>query len=99
MPELPYDFPHQPPENYSYEVESHKANILAIWLRHHYPYTYSSDVVRTIWGFFNTRKGEYIAPINSKKPGKVVDINDTTPYTAMQLNLNPLEYALYAASR
>ena len=98
MLELPPNFTHEPPENYSYEVESHKANILAIWLRHHYPYAYSSDVVRTIWGFFNTKKGEYISPINSKKPGKVVDIKDTTPFTSMQLNLNPLEHALYSSN-
>ena len=98
MLELPPNFTHEPPENYSYEVESHKANILAIWLRHHYPYTYSSDVVRTIWGFFNTKKGEYLAPVNSKKPGKVVSITDTTPFTSMQLNLNPLEHALYSSN-
>ena len=36
----------------------------------------------------------YIAPINSKKPGKVVDISNTRPYTAMQLNLNPLMQCL-----
>ena len=98
MLELPPNFTHEPPENYSYEVESHKANILAIWLRHHYPYAYSSDVVRTIWGFFNTKKGEYLAPVNSKKPGKVVSITDTTPFTSMQLNLNPLEYVLYSSN-
>ena len=99
MPELPYDFPHQPPEGYSYTVEHFKANVISIWLHHHKDYVYTSDPVYTIWGYFNTKKGEYFAPINSKKPGKVVDINDTTPYSSMTLNLNPLEYALYAASR
>ena len=37
----------------------------------------------------------YSAPINYSKQGDTVDINKTRPYTAMQLNLNPLEAALY----
>ena len=91
--ELPLDFPHQPPENFSYEVQDHKRNVVAIWLRHHCKYSYTNDDVRTIWGFYNGKKREYYAPINSKKAGKVVDIKDTRNYTAMQLNLNPLERA------
>ena len=55
MIELPVDFPHIAPDNYSYEVESYRSNMVAIWLRHHYNYTYSSDPVRTIWGFYNTK--------------------------------------------
>ena len=42
------------------------------------------------------KKREYFAPVNAKKPGQSVDISDTRDYTAMQLNLNPLEYVLYA---
>ena len=98
MLELPHDFPHEPPKGYSYTVEQFKANVISIWLHHHKDYVYSSDPVYTIWGYFNTKKRDYLAPINSKKPGKVVDINHTTPFTSMQLNLNPLEHALYAAS-
>mgnify|MGYP001234124834 CR=1 len=90
MLELPPDFPHDPPEGYSYEVKSFKSNMDAIWLRHHYNYVYSSDTVRTIWGFYNTKKRQYIAPINAKKPGKVVSLSDTTPYTSMPINHNPL---------
>lgn len=93
---LPNDFPHQPPEGYSYEVKEHKRNVLAIWLRHHRKYAYSDDDVRTIWGFYNTKTGTYSSPINSTKCGDKVDINNTRSYTAMQLNLNPLEYALYS---
>ena len=98
MLELPTDFHHEPPKKYSYFVDNHKGNVIAIWLQHHQTFSYTSDVVRTIWGYFDTKKGQYYAPINSKKPGKVVNIKDTTPYTAMQLNLNPLEHALYARS-
>ena len=90
MIELPCDFPHKAPKGYSYEVYSFKRNMVSIWLRHHYDYSYSSDVVRTIWGFYDNKKGCYYAPINSSKCGDQVDVNNTTPYSAMQLNLNPL---------
>jgi len=87
---LPDDFPHQPPENYSYEVTQHKRNVVAIWLRDYRKYVYTSNDVRTIWGFYDTKRGEYFAPINHKRSGQSVDIADTRSYTAMQLNLNPL---------
>ena len=93
MIELPNDFPHQPPQGYSYEVEDYKRNVVSIWLRDHREYSYTNDDVRTIWGFYNSKKGCYYAPINHKKCGDVVDIEDTRNYTAMQLNLNPLERA------
>ena len=96
LTELPNDFPHQPPEGYSYEATDFKRNVVAIWLRDHRKYAYTSDDVRTIWGFYNGKKGEYYAPINAKKQGKVVDIADTRSYTAMPLNLNPLEAVLFS---
>lgn len=91
MIELPPTFIHEPPEGHSYEVTEHKRNVLAIWLRHPNHYTYTSDPVRTIWGFYNGKKGEYYAPVNAKKAGSVVDIKQTRNYTAMQLNLKGLE--------
>ena len=91
--ELPHDFPHQPPEGYSYEVEHFRTNMVAIWLRHHYDYVYSDSSVRTIWGFWNSKKRQYIAPVNAKKPGQVVSIDDTRAYTSMPLKLNGLQYA------
>ena len=99
--ELPPDFIHEPPEGYTYEVEHFRSNVIRIWLLHLHGYNYSSDNVRTVWGFVKTtgRKGSikttYHAPINSNKIGDEVNINQTRPYTAMQLNLNPLEAALY----
>ena len=56
-------------------------------------FNYTSDPVRTIWGFYRGDKKTYHAPINSNKIGEVVDLNQTRSYTAMQLNLNPLEAA------
>ena len=90
---LPDGFPHKPPQGYSYEVKEHKRNMVSIWLRNHASFSYTSDPVRTIWGFYNTKKGCYHAPINSTKHGNQVDIKDTRDYTAMQLNLNPLMQA------
>jgi len=85
MLELPQDFPHNPPEGYTYELDNFKSGLVRIWLRHPDQYNYTSDVVRTVWGFYNTKKKVYCAPINSKKCGDVVDIGKTTPYTSMQI--------------
>lgn len=99
MNELPPSFSHQPPEGYRYEVLPYKSNVVSVWTVCNPGFVYNDgDPVRCIWGFYNTKKQQYYAPINSKKVGAPVDINDTTPYTAMQLKLNPLEYALYSSS-
>ena len=96
--ELPNDFSHQPPKGYAYKVKPFKRNVVAIWLQHPDHFNYSNDRVYTIWGFYNTKSRKYSSPINSTKQGDPVDINDTTPYTAMQLNLNGLEQLLFSAS-
>jgi hypothetical protein len=88
--ELPPDFIHEEPKGYSYYVREFKRNVVSIWLLHHATYSYSSDPVSTIWGFYNTKKRCYLSPINSTKCGTQVDICNTTPYTAMSLKLNPL---------
>lgn len=96
-----HDFPHSPPEGYSYQVERHNASTIAIWLLHHRRYVFSDDdqPVRTIWGFIKCKRTKkcnthtYHAPINSNKIGKEIDVKNTTPYTSMQLNLTPLEMA------
>jgi len=86
-------FPHKAPSGYEYWSDEYSKTITRIWIRNLGEFSYTDEQPSSIWGFFNRKTGEYIAPINSKKPGKVVDINDTTPYSAMQLNLNPLERA------
>lgn len=92
--ELPHDFPHQPPKGYSYEVQEHKRNVVSIWICDHHQYVFNDGApVKCIWGFYNIKKQCYYAPINSTKIGDRVDIDNTRPYTAMQLNLNPLEAA------
>ena len=86
MLELPFDFIHDPPKGYSYEVTTFKRNVCAIWCRNHRQYVYNDGAPsKTIWGFYNIKKRCYHAPINSKKAGDVIDIHKTTPYTAMQI--------------
>ena len=96
MIELPLSFIHLPPEGYNYEVLPHKSNIIGIWSNNNYGFVYRNGMPsHCIWGFYNTKTGQYLAPINSTKPGNPVDIHKTTPYSAMVRNLNPLEMALY----
>lgn len=77
---------HVAPKNYNYSIVEFKSNIVAIWLCHHQQYTYNNcKPVKTIWGFYDKKKKQFMAPVNSKTIGKVVDINKTTPYTAMPI--------------
>ena len=93
MIELPVDFPHSAPKGYSYEVELFKRNLLAIWICNHGEFSYTDKTPKSIWGFYDTKRKCYLAPINATKQGDQVDIKNTRPYSAMQLNLNPLEAA------
>lgn len=88
------EFPHQAPKGYSYEQVPFKRNVVAIWIHNHSIFSYNNGgTARSIWGFYNSKTKEYFAPINSKTVGKCVKIEDTTPYSAMQLKLTPLEAA------
>ena len=88
--ELPPDFHHEPPEGYHYEVEHFRRNVCRICIVNDGSFTYTNDAPKCVWGFYDSKTGRYSAPINWSKQGDPVDINDTRPYTAMQLNLNPL---------
>ena len=97
--ELPPNFSHEPPKGYRYEVVRKNASTIAIWTVCNPGFVYNDgNDVRCIWGFYNSKKRCYYAPINSTKQGDQVDIRSTTPYTAMQLNLNPLQHALYSSN-
>ena len=61
----------------------------------HSHFTYTDRTPRAIWGFYNTKTRTYFSPVNCKTVGEEVDITQTRNYTAMRLNLNPLELALY----
>jgi hypothetical protein len=88
------NFPHKAPKGYSYEFEEFKRGVIAIWLQCHRKFDYNNGAItKTIWGFYSIKTKEYFAPINSKTIGACVNITDTRNYTAMPLNLNPLEAA------
>jgi len=88
------DFPHKAPENYSYEYEQFKHNVVRIMLRCYRQFDYNlGESTSTIWGFYNTKNRKYYAPVNSKTVGKEVDIKSTRNYTAMPLKQTPLEAA------
>ena len=84
-------FPHKAPRNYHYEQSQFKRNITAIWIcdDRHYDYN-NGKSVRCIWGFYNSKTQQWHSPVNSSTVGDVVDPKNTSPYSAMQLKLNPL---------
>ena len=91
-------FFHKEPEGYEYYIDSFNASTKRIWIINNtrdFVYKEGKGQPRSVWGFYKPKSGKYYAPINSKKIGKEVDIHDTTPYSAMPLNYNPLEMALY----
>ena len=97
MLELPDDFPHIAPEGYRYEVMQSKRNVISIWSVFERGFTCNDhNESYCIWGFYNTKTRTYSAPINSTKQGDTVDVKNTSPYTAMPLNLNGLEQLLFA---
>jgi hypothetical protein len=86
------DFPHKAPENYSYEYEEFKHNVVRIMLRCHRQFDFNlGKPTATVWGFYHTKKKCYYAPINATKQGDQVNIKDTRPHTAMQLKQSPLD--------
>ena len=96
MMELPLTFIHHPPDNCNYETKHFRLHVISIWLCDFNHFTYT-DVrpIKTIWGFYNTRKEQYYSPLTSTKQGAPVDIHKTTPYSAMVPKYNPLESVLY----
>lgn len=72
------------PDGYSYLTEDFNTKFKRIMLVHHKEYVYAEGKqIQTVWGFINKKTGEVHAPINAKKPGKVVNKSDVTPYTTM----------------
>jgi hypothetical protein len=85
-------FPHKCPEQFEYWSDEYSKTITRIWIKNKSrKFTYGEhEYPSSVWGFFDRKKKVFMAPIHKDKPGKVVDISKTTPYSAMQLNLNPL---------
>jgi hypothetical protein len=88
------DFPHTPPQGYTYKFQEFNSRLIAIWLCCHRKFDYNlGKSTKTIWGFYSHKKKEYYAPVNAKTPGAKVKIEDTRDYTAMQISQTPLEKA------
>jgi len=68
--------------------------VVSIWTVYERGFVYNDhNECHCIWGFYDTKKRCYYAPINATKQGNQVDVNNTTPYTSMPIKLNPLEAA------
>jgi hypothetical protein len=92
---------HRGVEGFEYVMDDFNKSTKRIWVINHtqeFVYREGAGPPRSVWGFYRPRTKEYFAPINSKKIGKKVRIEDTTPFTAMKVNYNPLEQALYGNS-
>ena len=84
---------HQAPDGYEYFIDSFNNTTKRIWIINHtmeFQYREGAGPPRSVWGFYKPKSKKYYAPINHKKIGKEVRIEDTRPYSAMPLNLNPL---------
>ena len=90
---IDFSFPHTAPKGYSYEIEQFKRNLLAIWICNHGKFSYTDKTPKSIWGFYDSKAKCYYAPINSSKQGDKVNIEDTSPYSAMIPKLSPLMQA------
>jgi hypothetical protein len=87
-------FKHKAPDGMYYEVEEFKRNVFRILICYEREFDYNlGKPVKCVWGFYDYKKCKFYSPVNSSTVGKVVDFKNTRNYTAMSLNLNPLEAA------
>ena len=84
-------FPHKAPHGFYYTQTQFKRNITAIWIHYDRQFDYNNGKpVKCIWGFYCQKTKQWHSPVNSSTVGSVVDPARTTPYSAMQIKLNPL---------
>ncbi len=87
-------FTHKSPPETHYEVEEFKRNVFSIWLHYDREFDYNlGKPVKCCWGFYDYKKCQFYAPVNSRTIGKVVDFKNTRNYTAMPLKQTALEAA------
>ena len=89
---------HRPPEGYSYTYDQFNKTTIRIWIHNHkFDFVHMEDgkPPKSVWGFHRPKTGKFYSPINHKKIGKEVKLEETTPYSGMLLNLNPLEQVLF----
>jgi len=77
-----------------YEILPFRTNVVSIWIHYDRQFDYNNgQPISCIWGFYHIKKKCYYAPINSSKCGDQVEIERTTPYSAMIPKQTPLEAA------
>ena len=84
---------HKCPDGFEYVMDDFNASTKRIWIINHtmeFVYREGAGPPKSIWGFYKPKTKKYYAPINHKKIGREVKIEETRPYSAMPLNLNPL---------
>lgn len=86
------------PEGYEYYIDTFNKTTKRIWIinnRFNFVHMNGEGQPKSVWGFYRPKTGKFYSPINHKKVGKEVKLEETTPYSGMLLNLNPLEQVLY----
>ena len=94
-------FFHRAPEGFEYVIDDFNNTTKRIWILNRtreFVYREGAGPPRSVWGFYKPKSKKFYSPINHKKVGKEVDLKETSPYSAMRLNLNPLESLLYGNS-
>ena len=84
---------HQCPDGFEYTMDDFNSTTKRIWIINHtqeFQYREGAGPPKSIWGFYKPKSKKYYAPINHKKVGKEVRIEDTHPNSAMPIKLNPL---------
>jgi hypothetical protein len=90
MIELPL-LPYSPPDGYWYEIEPFKRGLYRIMLCTDRKFDYNNGkVTRTIHSFYKEKTREFYSPVNPITLGKIVNINNTRPWTTMPIKTNPL---------
>ena len=85
-------FTHVAPKGYFYSFEKYKLGVIRIWLNNNRKFDYNlGKPTKTVWGFWNSKKNKYFAPVNSSTIGKEVDFEKTRNYTSMQIKHSPLD--------
>jgi len=88
------EFPHRAPQGMHYKILPFRTNVVSIWIHYDRQFDYNNgQPISCIWGFYHIKKKCYYAPISSSKCGDQVEIERTTPYSAMIPKQTPLEAA------
>ena len=77
----------EPPEGFTYKVEQFSPLVYRVWIVNHMSFSYTSEPVKSIWGFVKST-GDVVVPknhlkITSKKVCHVSEIPQKMKYTTI----------------